>query len=113
MSPRNSAQPNARFRSRAATHVCKENGSFPYIRARAVRGQRGHVADYAGDRETRAQLRYVGYGGSRGNDRPAGHADALGCEQMQGYLFGRPAPEASPPELEQARIRAVFIGPAT
>lgn len=37
---------------------------------------------------------------------------ALGCEQMQGYLFGRPAPEAALSELEQARLRAMFVEPA-
>lgn len=36
---------------------------------------------------------------------------ALGCEQMQGYLFGRPAPSAILTDLEYARLRARFIAP--
>lgn len=33
----------------------------------------------------------------------------LGCEQMQGYLFGRPAAEPCSSPLERARLRALFV----
>ncbi|MCJ2020462.1 EAL domain-containing protein [Methylobacterium sp. E-065] len=36
----------------------------------------------------------------------------LGCDQMQGYLFAKPAPKLPASELEQARLRALFAGAA-
>jgi diguanylate cyclase (GGDEF)-like protein len=36
----------------------------------------------------------------------------LGCDQMQGYLFGRPAPIIAVTDFEQARLRAMFQDPA-
>ncbi|MFD0937871.1 bifunctional diguanylate cyclase/phosphodiesterase [Methylobacterium trifolii] len=36
----------------------------------------------------------------------------LGCDQMQGYLFGRPAPAAKTSEFDQARLRSLFAEPA-
>ncbi len=35
----------------------------------------------------------------------------LDCDQMQGYLFGRPAPDLAVSETERAQIRALFVAP--
>ena len=37
----------------------------------------------------------------------------IGFDQMQGYLFGRPAPTLAVTDFEQARLRAMFQEPAT